>query len=85
MIRFRTQSGSSYEVDAETKKIRRVSGTHARLDQPLRRDGIWETYSEFFPLEVGRSLFVVLPRRRSPDGSPYTVITSPVVAIGGGT
>lgn len=44
---FITESGSEYEVNHETKCIRRVSGTHDPT--PLQgKDGEWRSYNRAF-------------------------------------
>lgn len=55
---FKTISGSLYEIDQASKKIRRLSGFNqatARQGQ----DGDWKPYDRISQLEVGIPLFVV--------------------------
>lgn len=44
MLRVRTESGSVYDIDLESRRIRRVHGRHGPADtQP--QDGIWRRFT----------------------------------------
>lgn len=83
---FETASGSTYEIDQEAKKIRRVMG--ARAPQPRQgRDGEWRAYRDVSPLEIGDPVFIYWPKATTPllEGSPPdaepATRTAPVVRI----
>ncbi len=85
MIRFETESGSTYEVDPGVQRIRRVSGTRA----PARRqgeDGEWKHYADITPIEVGSPVFIYWPRgtpllEGSPSYARPATVTSVVVRV----
>jgi hypothetical protein len=84
-MKFYTCSGSIYEVDQETKRIRRLIGTG---DPTTRqgKDGEWRAY-ERLDLEVGESAWIFWnPKTTSllegnAFGGTPTTVTSPVVNI----
>lgn len=55
---FRTISGSSYEVDQEKKKIRRLYG---KLPSTARQgqDGEWKSFADLSELTIGRPVIIV--------------------------
>ncbi len=58
-MKFKTVSGSTYEVDLDKKQIRRISSTHP----PHRRqgqDGVWSGYDWITEVKVGRSVRIEL-------------------------
>jgi hypothetical protein len=75
---FTTHSGSRYELDPATSRIRRLSGSH---DPTPRQgpDGAWRTYEALGPLEVGAQLVVVW--RTGDDGVAECTVTSPVATV----
>lgn len=56
MIQFKTESGSIYEVDTESKRARRVSGEHEPTERQ-GRDGQWRRYLWVSPIKVGLPVF----------------------------
>ena len=56
-MRFTTISGSVYEVDTETKKIRRLNG---KKDPSPRqgKDGEWQEYLNELTVEVGEPVWI---------------------------
>lgn len=57
MIRFNTETGSSYEVDTNEKRIRRVMGTHA----PTPRQGNdkeWKSYHWISDIELRKPVLI---------------------------
>lgn len=83
IVVFETKSGSRYEVDAEAKKIRRVSGV--KPPQPRQgSDGQWMPYLAISEIETGRVLVVSWPDsvpllEGSPFGARPATITSPII------
>jgi hypothetical protein len=57
-MKFSTESGSMYEVNPETKQVRRLIGIN---DPTLRvgTDGRWRTYLELSPVEIGRPVWII--------------------------
>ncbi len=60
---FRTQSGSQYEINTETKQVRRMLGKIG----PTTRQGQdleWKTYDSIFPdpITVGSSVIIFWPK-----------------------
>ena len=58
-MKFTTQSGSVYEINTDSKKIRRLKGT----EDPTPRqgkDGEWRSYADIFPnpIQVGRGVVI---------------------------
>jgi hypothetical protein len=85
-MKFETVSGSTYEVDQEAKRIRRLSGT--RPAQPRQgNDGEWKDYEALSPIEVGSCLVIAWPRATtalhpgSPSYAMPSTITSPVTVV----
>lgn len=80
---IKTASGSTYELDADLSRVRRLASDHDL--PPTERqgtDGEWQTYEFMTVPEVGRSM-VFAWARRGPDDpmiQPATH-TSPVVSI----
>lgn len=48
MIKFSTQTGSLYELDAPNKRVRRLQGTH----EPTPRQGEDGEFREYFSAEI---------------------------------
>ena len=59
-MRFQTESGSVYEVNTDSKQIRRLNGV-ADPTPRQGKDGEWRLYSELAPdpIQVGKSVLVV--------------------------
>lgn len=82
-MQFKTESNSIYQVDLESKRIRRLSGTSA----PTIRQGIdgnWKTYKEFFYPIVGKPAVIVwdiVPIHDDENHILKSTVTSPVVEI----
>jgi hypothetical protein len=55
---FKTQSGSAYEVDLETQRIRRLYGV---LNPTTRTgtDGVWKKYGSLTEIEVGVPVLII--------------------------
>jgi len=76
---IKTESGSTYELDLENSKIRRLSGTH----EPTARqgqDGQWRSYLDITEPEVGPSLFICWSYDEA-SGRAESTMTSSVTAI----
>ena len=61
---FQTISGSTYELDLEVKKIRRMEG----IDNPTPRQGVdgeWKTFEKCSEIIVGMPLLVIWEGVRS--------------------
>jgi hypothetical protein len=58
-MKFKTASGSQYEINTETKQIRRLSG-NADPTGRQGKDGDWRGYASVFPdpIEVGSSVVI---------------------------
>lgn len=56
-MRFITISGSTYEVDQDNKKIRRLKG---KADPTPRQgqDGVWREYINLSPIVVGQAVLI---------------------------
>lgn len=68
---FITRSGSTYELDAEQQRIRRVSGARASRD-----DGVWREYEAITEIRRGSRVLVQFP-----GGLDDTMLTSSVVEV----
>lgn len=84
MIGFETKSGSTYEVDVDGRKIRRLTGQ--KDPQPRQgKDGEWKPFKEVGEIELGRPVAILWDPKTTPlhAGSPSeatpATITSPVV------
>ena len=55
--RFTTETGSRYEVDAENKQIRRLSGANAATKRQ-GKDGDWKKYENISSIEIGKSVII---------------------------
>ena len=76
---IKTQSGSTYQLDQENKRVRRLHGTQAPTSFQ-RQDGEYREYIEIAGLEVGKSFVIVWKGREDGFVQPAT-ITSPIVEI----
>jgi len=86
-MKFKTLTGSTYEIDLTNKKIRRVSG----LNDPTQRqgaDGDWRNYDEVIPspIEIDKSVVIYWGKdvpllSGSPSNAIPVTMTSPVVSI----
>lgn len=58
MIKFKTESGSVYEVDSSACRARRLSGK--RPPTPNQGpDGEWKTYGLISPVRIGKAVLFV--------------------------
>lgn len=57
-MKFRTESGSTYEVDATNKKVRRLAGSNPATGRQ-GKDGDWRAFVSTTPIEVGFEAFFV--------------------------
>ena len=59
-MKFQTLSGSVYEINTDSKKIRRVSGNKQATNRQ-GQDGDWREYQSIQPdpIEVGKELLIV--------------------------
>ena len=73
-----TESGSRYELEADTRRIRRVEGTHAPTSRQ-GRDGEWKPFTSVSTPQVGEALVVVWRIREG--GVAECLITSPVAFV----
>lgn len=55
---FRTESGSSYEVDQPNNKIRRLYGKLPSTDR-VGQDGEWKSFHSLSQLIIGRPVIIV--------------------------
>lgn len=79
---IRTETGSTYEIDQQNKKIRRLHNLRGR--QPTEHqgtDGEWKPYEEIVNLKVGSSLVVVWSYIPNEWANVPALQTSPVVEI----
>jgi hypothetical protein len=85
-MKFTTETGSVYEINTDSKQIRRLNG---KLDPTPRmgKAGEWRTYHSTYPdpIEVGSQVIIVwgsdvAPLDPDQPGTP-TTITSQVVSI----
>lgn len=87
-MKFQTVTGSLYEVNEETKEIRRLIGV--KDPQPRQgKDGVWKPYADLF-LKTGESALIFWDAKTTPllegsEGGAPATITSPVVSIDPGT
>ena len=51
-MKFRTESGSTYEVDVENKRVRRLAGTNPATSRQ-GKDGDWRDFIAATPISVG--------------------------------
>ena len=90
-MKFITKSGSVYEINTESKEIRRLNGKN---DPTPRQgpDGQWRKYVDIFPdpVEVGKSLVIrwgddtkPLPETPTDEGLLIipTTVTSPIQSL----
>jgi hypothetical protein len=82
MLRITTVTGSTYEIDTDSKRMRRVSGDHAPTANQ-RADGAWRTYEEISPVVLGAGVVTVWGwEHTEEDGLVLRrTLTSDVVAI----
>jgi len=66
-MKFHTQSGSVYEINTDSKKIRRLNG---KADPTPRqgKDGEWRTYASLYPEipKVGEQLLITWAEEMPP-------------------
>jgi hypothetical protein len=75
---FKTRN-STYEVDAENKRIRRIKGL-AEPTPRLSPDGEWKDYREITPVTTFHPVQITWPT--VPELKPYT-FTAAVVEVDG--
>jgi len=56
-MKFTTVSGSVYEVNTDSKQIRRLNGANDPTPRQ-GKDGQWRTYSEITPVKVGSGVAI---------------------------
>jgi hypothetical protein len=84
-LKFKTVSGSLYEINTDSKKIRRVSGT----TETVRATNNWKEYDSLIPDTpiVGKQLYIWWNTKNTPllagskEGSVPVTITSIVSEI----
>lgn len=81
-----TESGSRYEINTDSKQIRRLEGKLGPTTR-IGKDGEWRSYNNIVPspAQVGMNLIIqwgddVKPLPGSDGGVPIT-LTSPIVRI----
>ena len=72
-----TESGSVYELDPGSRRVRRMHGTHAPTERQ-GTDGEWKEYQEAGTPTVGERLVIVW---RTVDGIAQCTTTSRVTGI----
>ena len=73
-MKFKTKSGSEYEVDHATSRIRRLSGTHAPTNSQ-GPDGEWRHY-HIALVELGKRAVI-----KWHSAAMRATVTTPVVGI----
>lgn len=84
-MKFKTESGSEYEVNADDKKIRRLFGKVKPTDRQ-GADGEWKKYEDISDIVVGRSVIVVYGKAEpllpgSPRHAVPGCVTSRVASV----
>lgn len=72
---FKT-ANSTYEIDNENKKVRRLYGLTEATERQ-GQDGDWKSFADISEITLGRSVLVVWAL----DGSIPATVTSPVKSI----
>ena len=82
MITFKTETGSTYEVDFGHRQIRRLGNDEGRPStERLGADGVWKSYEEL-DLCVGDYAVILWGVDETPEGrSARCTVTSRVVAM----
>lgn len=77
-MKFITQTGSIYEIDQQSKKIRRLYG---KLPSTERQglDGEWKTYSHLTDVVVGKPVVIVWEVIESVAKSTVTSVIKDIV------
>lgn len=87
-MKFKTQTGSVYQVDLKNKKFRRVIGV-TKATARVGDDGGWKTYKEIIGPKIGCECLFAYDKNTTPslvgtlkhlDAAPVT-LTSKVVEI----
>jgi hypothetical protein len=85
---FRTVSGSTYEVDSEAKKIRRVNNSNDKVATERQGNNEWKGYMSLSPIKVGVGVFIAWDPDKTPllPNSPFSIgvpgtLTSDVVEV----
>lgn len=85
-MRFFTESGSEYQVNKDTKQIRRVLNSNG-IPATERQTNDWRTYEEISPIEIGNQAWICWPKSStplftdSPDIATPMTITSRITKI----
>ena len=83
-MKFTTATGSCYEVNQDSKQIRRINGV--KDPQPRQgKDGEWKTYADLM-IKVGASAYIFWDPKMTPllegsDGGAPATVTSTVMSI----
>jgi hypothetical protein len=78
---FTTRSGSVYDVDTDTKQIRRLSGLHAPQARQ-GKDGEWRPYEAISKIEVGYHVCIAWPEGTPlHEGSPPWATPSTITSV----
>jgi hypothetical protein len=80
-----TETGSIYEINADSKQIRRLEGKLAPMPR-IGKDGEWRTFKELLPdpVQIGSNLIIVWGDDVKPmteAGGIPTTMTSYIVSI----
>jgi hypothetical protein len=80
-----TESGSRYEINTDSKQVRRLEGKLAPMPR-IGKDGEWRTFKELLPepIQVGMNLIIVWGDDVKPlteAGGIPTTMTSPIARI----
>lgn len=71
-MKFKTQSGSTYEVDFNSKQIRRLNGlTNSTPRQG--NDGQWKKYNDLYPQNITVGHYVIILWAGDLPPTPETV------------
>lgn len=83
LIRFKTENGSVYAVDTETKLATRLTGP-ARGESRRSPDGVWRNYITIVGPEVGFRCLLVWNGSKMDGDQRYTSPVTEVVEVPGG-
>ena len=82
---FQTESQSVYEVNTDSKQIRRLNGLHDPLPRQ-GKDGEWKSYWAISPIKLNQPVVIAwndsVPDPNKPDAHKFqSTVTSLVVKI----
>lgn len=82
VVVYKTESGSTYEVDYDGKRVRRMSGTKEPTERQ-GKDGEWKVYEDIIRPTIGHRLAFVWTSESVEDGLTVyrTTFTTPVTHI----